>query len=162
MPGERLDSSALRLAELRSERVRILGLLAFIAIFCFVLTFRHFLLHTTLYTSHTGWNIALSLIIATYEYLMLRLVDRAIRKGENFPTFLWVSTTILETCIPAIGIGWQSTSGMDAAYLPIASPATLLFFIFIMLSILRLNPWICWLSGVTASISYLVAAIYLG
>ncbi|HEY2121671.1 MAG TPA: PP2C family protein-serine/threonine phosphatase [Candidatus Acidoferrum sp.] len=162
MPTQKLDSSALRLAELRSERVRILGLLVFIAIFFFVLTFRHFLLHTTLYTSHTGWNIALSLIIATYEYLMLRLVDRAIRNGENFPIFLWVTTTILETSIPAIGIAWQSTSGMDSAYLPIAAPATLLFFIFIILSILRLKPWICWLSGVTASISYLIAAIYLG
>src|SRR5260370_19412737 len=76
--------------------------------------------------------------------------------------YVWVCTTIRETCIPAIGIALHSTSGMDAAYLHIASPATLLFFIFIMLSILRLNPWICWLSGVTASISYLVAAIYLG
>jgi serine phosphatase RsbU (regulator of sigma subunit) len=162
MPDQNLDSQALRLAELRSERVRILGLLAFIAIFCFVLTFRHFLLHTTLYTAHTSWNFALSFIIALYEYLMLRLVDRAISKGENFPKFLWVSTTILETSIPAIGIAWQSSAGMDAAYLPIASPATLLFFIFIILSILRLHPWICWLSGVTATFSYLAAAVYLG
>jgi serine phosphatase RsbU (regulator of sigma subunit) len=162
MSDHQLDSSALRLAELRSERVRILGLLAFIGIFFLVLSFRLFFLHTTLYTMHTGWNFAFSLILAAYEYLMLRLVDRAIRKGENFPKSLWVSTTILETAIPAIGIAWLGSASIDPAYRPIASPATLLFFIFIILSILRLNPWICWLSGVTATISYIVAAVYLG
>ncbi|HMD44491.1 MAG TPA: PP2C family protein-serine/threonine phosphatase [Candidatus Acidoferrum sp.] len=162
MLDQELESQALRLAELRSERVRILGLLAFIAIFCFVLAFRHFLFHTTLYTAHTSWNFGLSFMIAVYEYLMLRLVDRAISKGEKFPKSLWVSSTILETCIPAIGIAWQSSVDLPAVYRPIASPATLLFFIFIILSILRLNPWICWLSGVTASLSYLAAAVYLG
>jgi len=109
MLDQELESQALRLAELRSERVRILGLLAFIAIFCYVLAFRHFLFHTTLYTAHTSWNFGLSFMIAVYEYLMLRLVDRAISKGEKFPKSLWVSSTILETCIPAIGIAWQSS-----------------------------------------------------
>ncbi|MGB2625573.1 MAG: SpoIIE family protein phosphatase [Candidatus Acidiferrum sp.] len=162
MAEQTFDSQALRVAELRSERVRILGLLVFIAVLLVVLTGRLFLLHTTLYTMHVGWNIALASILAVYEYLMLRLVDRAIRRGENFPQFLWISTTILETAIPAVGIAWLGSAALDAAYRPIASPATLLFFIFIILSILRLNPWICWLAGLTATVSYLVAAVYLG
>ncbi len=162
MPEQAFDSQALRLAELRSERVRILGLLVFIAVLLIVLTGRLFLLHTTLYTLHTGWNIALASILALYEYLMLRLVDRAITNGENFPNFLWVSTTILETSIPAMGIAWLGSAAIDPAYRPIASPATLLFFIFITLSILRLSPWICWLAGITATVSYLAAAVYLG
>ena len=162
MAEQTFDSQALRVAELRSERVRILGLLVFIAVLLVVLTGRLFLLHTTLYTMHVGWNIALASILAVYEYLMLRLVDRAIRRGENFPQFLWISTTILETSIPAVGIAWLGSAALDAAYRPIASPATLLFFIFIILSILRLNPWICWLAGLTATVSYLVAAVYLG
>jgi serine phosphatase RsbU (regulator of sigma subunit) len=162
MPDHAIDSQALRLAELRSERVRILGLLAFVAIIVTVLTIRLFFLHTTLYTTHTGWNFLLAAIIAVYEYLMLRLVDRAIRKGENFPKIHWITTTILETSIPAIGIAWLGSTAIEPAYRPIASPATLLFFIFIILSILRLNPWICWLSGTTATVSYLAAAVYLG
>jgi serine phosphatase RsbU (regulator of sigma subunit) len=158
----KLQSKALRLAELRSERIRIFGLLSFIGIFFVVLSVRAFLLHTTLYTAHTGWNFSLALIIAVYELLMLRLVDRAIRTGDHFPKFLWISTTILETAIPAIGIAFLTSTELDPAYRPIASPATLLFFIFIILSILRLNPWICWLSGLTATIAYLASAFYLG
>jgi serine phosphatase RsbU (regulator of sigma subunit) len=75
---------------------------------------------------------------------------------------LWVTTTILETSIPAIGIAFLTSAALEPEYQPIASPATLLFFIFIILSILRLSPWICWLSGVTATATYLIAAFYLG
>jgi serine phosphatase RsbU (regulator of sigma subunit) len=162
MPEQELQSKALRFAELRSERIRIFGLLGFIAIFFVVLTVRTFFLHTTLYTTHTSWNFTLAVLIAIYEYLMLKIVDRAIRNGEPFPGFLWISTTILETAIPGIGIAFLTSSALEPAYRPIASPATLLFFIFIILSILRLNPWICWLSGLTATISYLASAVYLG
>lgn len=161
MPPQ-LPSNAFRLAELRSERIRIFGVLGFLAVVVVVLTMRVFLLHTTLYTSHTGWNVSLAAIIAVYEILMLRLVDRAIRKGEEFPGFLWISSTILETAIPAFGIAFLTSDALEPAYRPISSPATLLFFIFIILSILRLNPLLCFLSGITATVSYLAASVYLG
>jgi hypothetical protein len=67
MPTHPIDSEAFRLAELRSERVRILGLLFFIALTAVILTARVFLLHTTLYTEHTGWNIGFAATIAAYE-----------------------------------------------------------------------------------------------
>ena len=162
MPQQELQSRAFRLAELRSERIRIFGVLTFIAVVGVVLTIRIFLLHTTVFTSHTGWNFALAGIMAVYEYLMLRLVDRALRLDEDFPKFLWISTTVLETAMPAIGIAFLTSTALEPAYRPIATPATLLFFVFIILSILRLNPWICWLSGITATVSYLIAAVYLG
>jgi len=38
----------------------------------------------------------------------------------------------------------------------------LAFFIFIVLSTLRLNPWLCALSGAVASTTYLAAAWHLG
>ncbi len=162
MSEQELQSGAFRLAELRSERIRIFGVLIFVAVVGVVLSVRIFLLHTTVFTTHVGWNFVFAGIIAIYEYLMLGLVDRAIRRDEQFPKFLWVSTTILETAMPAIGIAFLTSSALEPAYQPIASPATLLFFIFIILSILRLNPWICWLSGITATVTYLIAAVHLG
>jgi serine phosphatase RsbU (regulator of sigma subunit) len=162
MSSHQIDSEAFRLAELRSERVRILGLLFFIGVTAAILTARVFLLHTTLYTEHTGWNIAFAAIVAAYEYFMLRIGDRLIRTGEKFPSFHWVATTILETSIPAIGLAWLSSPSIEPAYRPIASPATLIFFVFIILSILRLDPRICLLAGFTATVSYLSASYYLG
>jgi serine phosphatase RsbU (regulator of sigma subunit) len=162
MPQRELQSKALRLAELRSERIRILGVLVFILVVGIVLTVRIFLLHTTLYTSHVGWNFLLAGTMALYEYLMLRLVDRCIRLGSDFPKFLWFTTTVLETALPGIGLAFFTTSAFDPLYRPLASPATLLFFVFIILSILRLNQWICRLAGITATAAYLSAAVYLG
>jgi hypothetical protein len=157
-----IKSPALHTAELRSERVRIFGVLLFLAIVLAVLTFRVFLLHTTVLNSHATWNLVLAAFIGLYEYLMLRLVNRALRHDHEFPRFVWFSSTILESAVPAIGVAWLTSADFDMAYRPLASPATLLFFVFIILSILRLDPWICRLAGITATISYLAAAVYLG
>ncbi len=157
-----ISSQAFYAAELRSERVRIFGVLVFLGVVAAVLTIRVFLLHTTVLSNHVGWNLCLIAAIALYEYAMLRLVNRALSANQEFPRILWVSGTILETCVPAIGVAWLTTTGFESAYRPLASPATLLFFVFIILSILRLDPWICRLAGFTAATSYLAAALYLG
>ncbi len=157
-----IDSPAFHAAELRSERVRIFGVLAFLGIVVLVLTIRVFLLHTTVLNSHAVWNLVLVGVIGIYEYAMLLLTDRALRHQYQFPRIAWITSTILETTVPAIGVAWLTTTGFEAAYRPLASPATLFFFVFIILSILRLDPWICRLAGFTASVSYLGAAMYLG
>jgi serine phosphatase RsbU (regulator of sigma subunit) len=127
-----------------------------------VLTIRVFLLHTTVLSSHAVWNLILAAVVGLYEYLMLRLVSRSLRHERDFPRSVWFTSTIIETAVPAIGVAWLTTSDFDLAYRPLASPATLLFFVFIILSILRLDPWICRLAGITATVSYLAAAVYLG
>ncbi len=162
MPHSDIASPAFHAAELRSERVRIFGVLAFLGIVVLVLTIRVFLLHTTVLNSHAVWNLVLVAVIGVYEYAMLLLTDRALRHQYQFPRIAWITSTILETTVPAIGVAWLTTTGFEAAYRPLASPATLFFFVFIILSILRLDPWICRLAGFTASVSYLGAAVYLG
>ena len=158
----KISSQAFYAAELRSERVRIFGVLGFLGVVAVVLTVRVFLLHTTVLNSHVGWNLTLAAALGLYEYVMLRMVDRALRANQEFPRILWFSSTILETAVPAVGVAWLTTAGFESAYRPLASPATLLFFVFIILSILRLDPWVCRLAGITAVVSYIAAAVYLG
>lgn len=162
MAANEIKSDAFRFAELRSERVRILGLLVFLAITVSVLLIRVFLLHTTVLNLQAAWILALILAAALVELLMLRFVNQVLRGDRTFPALSWVLTTILESALPAVGITYLTTGVMEPAYQPLASPATLFFFIFIILSILRLNPRLCWLSGITAAVTYLVAAIRLG
>ena len=157
-----ISSQAFYAAELRSERVRILGLLAFLAMVFVVLTVRVFLLHTTVLSLHVAWNFSVAAALCLYECMMLWLVNRALHRNREFPRFLWLGSTILETAIPAIGVAWLTTTDLASAYRPLASPATLVFFVFIILSILRLDPWICRLAGITAAFAYLLAAISLG
>jgi serine phosphatase RsbU (regulator of sigma subunit) len=162
MSQSEIKSPAFRAAELRSERVRIFGVLAFLAILVMVLLIRVFLLHNTVLNPHPVWNLVLVAVIGLYEYLMLRLVNRALRNDREFPRFVWFTGTIIETSLPGIGVAWLYTTDFGFAYRPFANPVTLLFFVFIILSILRLNPWICRLAGITATISHLAAAVYLG
>jgi serine phosphatase RsbU (regulator of sigma subunit) len=157
-----ISSHAFRVAELRSERVRIFGVLAFLAVVFVVLTARVFLLHTTVLSRHVAWNFSLAAALSLYEYAMLHLVNRALHNAQQFPRFLWRTSTVLETAAPAVGVAWLTTTDFASAYRPLASPATLLFFVFIILSILRLDPWICRLAGITAAFAYLAAAISLG
>ena len=162
MAANEIKSDAFRFAELRSERVRILGLLIFLAITVSALLIRIFLLHTTVLNRQAALTFGLMFAAALVEFVMLRLVHHAIRKGHSFPPVFWILTTILESALPAVGIAFLTSGHIEPAYQPLTSPATLFFFIFIILSILRLNPRLCWLSGVTATSTYLVAAIHLG
>jgi hypothetical protein len=68
---------------------------------------------------------------------------------------------VVETSIPAFAIAFL-TRHIELAYRPLASPALLVFFVFIILSTLRLSWRISILSGVVASVTYLGAALYLG
>lgn len=162
MAQDNITSHAFHAAELRSERVRIFGVLIFLAVVTVVLTVRVFLLHTTVLNTHVAWNLLLAAVLGLYEYAMLRLVHRALTKKREFPRILWLTSTLLETAVPAVGVAWLTTTDFESAYRPLASPATLLFFVFIILSILRLDCWICRLAGITAAVSYLSAAVYLG
>src|SRR5215472_6531766 len=112
----------------------------------------------------SSWFILCGLLalFTVYEFLMLRLVNFAIRKGKEFPNWVWASHTILETTLPAFAIVFLSSASIDPIYRPLANPAGLGFFLFITLSTLRLSPKLCELCGLTAGLSYLAAAIYLG
>ena len=155
-------STAFQLARLESERLRILILLAVIGVVFVVRSFR-----TLLY--HNSENIRLSIFFAVfltlfvaYEWLMLRAVDRAMQAARPLPTATWVSSILLETSLPAFVIAFLSGNSVEFAYRPLANPAVLVFFIFIILSTLHLNPAACRLSGFVAAGSYLAAALYVG
>ena len=155
-------STAFQLARLTSERLRIRILLVVIGVVFLVRSFR-----TAFY--HNSQNVHLWIItgaclamVVLYEWLMLRAVDRALQSGRTLPGTVWIANIILETSLPAFFIVLFSGSEIERAYRPLANPATLIFFIFIILSTLHLNPAASRLSGLVAAGSYLAAALYVG
>jgi serine phosphatase RsbU (regulator of sigma subunit) len=97
-----------------------------------------------------------------YELLMLDAVKRAAQADRDLPVLVWVGSTIVETSLPAFGVAFMTSSAAVAADRPLANPAALVFFLFITISTLRLNPWACRLCGFVAAATYLVAAFHLG
>lgn len=156
------ESIAFREARLKSERLRICIVLAAFGVV--------FLLRAMRAAANGGSENLTSLYMAAgllvlltaYELAMLRMIDRAIRKRRDFSDSAWLANTILETSLPALAVAFISSTSIDPAYRPLANPAALGFFLFISLSMLRLSPTLCWISGFTAAASYLAAAAYLG
>ena len=155
-------STAFQLARLKSERLRILILFAVIGLVFVVRSFR-----TVLY--YNSGNVHLWMItsaclamVVLYEWLMLRTVNRALQSGRTLPRAVWIVNIILETSLPALVIAFLSGNAIEPAYRPLANPATLVFFVFIILSTLHLNPAASQLSGFVAAGSYLAAAFYIG
>ncbi len=162
MSEEQFQSAAFRMAELRSERLRIFSVLGFVAVFVGVTIVRVLVIRTTSSTSAWVWSLLLAAAIAAYEGWTLRQVDIALKANGSLPSRFWILSTIVETAIPAFALAFLVSSQIESAYRPLASPSILVFFIFIILSTLRLSPWISGLSGVVASVTYLCAALYLG
>ena len=163
MSETQINSAAFEIAELQSERLRILGVLGFGAAFTVVTFVRVFVVHTvTVSIPRLWWSLFLVFATMAFEYWMLRRVNRARQEGTSLPTRFWILSTILETSIPGWVIAFLPNEEIEAVYRPLANPALLVFFILIILSTLRLNAWISILAGAVASVSYLGAALYLG
>jgi serine phosphatase RsbU (regulator of sigma subunit) len=158
----RKSSPAFLRALLESERLRIRIVLAAI-----VAAFAIRSLRTALLFSRENLKLWLvtTLFIAIfgiYELLMLLAVKRSIQENRDLPGAVWITNIFVETCIPALALVFLSGGVIETAYKPLANPTVLLYFIFIVLSTLRLDPRICRISGIVAGLSYLLASVYLG
>ena len=156
-----IGSHAFQDAALKSERIRILAVLGFVAIFVVAALARTFGLRTVS-AATSAWSLVLAGAVAAFELWMLRKVGAAQQHQGSVPSQFWVVSTIVEASSPAVAIAFLASEQVDLAYRPLASPAVLVFFVFIILSTLRLNRWICFIAGGVAAASYLLAAVYLG
>ena len=158
----RIESPAFQQALLRSERLRILIVLWAIAAGLLLRTIRTVVAAGSENVSLWLITFGLLSLFAIYEAMMLRAVNRTIRKGQDLGNFVWVSNIVVESFLPALGLIFVGSPSIDLAYRSLANPAVLFFFLFVILSVLRLNPALCRLSGLVAASSYLFAAGYLG
>jgi len=157
-----MESGAFRQALLKSERLRILIVLGSLGVVFMVQTIRVVIAENR--EDHHSWFLS-CLVVALfvgYELLMLDAVKRATQADRDLPVWVWVGSSILETSLPALGVAFMTSVAAAAADRPLANPAALGFFLFIILSTLRLNPWACRLCGFVSAVTYLVAALHLG
>src|SRR5260370_19268780 len=151
-----------RQAQSKRERLRLLIVFGTIGI--------GFLLRSVRVLIHSGdenvqlWLTSLGVLapFAGAELLMLRAVNRVREQQRDLSNAAWMGNIIVENALPALGIVLTSSSSIDPAYRALAHPSVLVFFLFIILSTLRLSPALCRLSGFMAAVNYLGAALFLG
>src|ERR1700752_2331133 len=157
------QSPAFQQALRQSERLRIYLLLALLA---FILVFRG----TRTILAPTPDNLAtlymfLILIgfLGAIEFVTLYALGRAIRDSTPLTKTFWFLNIFLEIALPAGSIAGAVSSAIIApGYRPLANPSFLIYFLLLMLTILRLDPILSAICGFLASGSYLAAAYHLG
>jgi serine phosphatase RsbU (regulator of sigma subunit) len=155
-------SPSFRSALLRSERFRIMLVLAVLAAFFVERSIRTLLVHGP--EDIQLWTVTATIIgvFVAFELVMLRGIGRISSGNRAIPAFAWYFSVFVETALPAFALVFITSDAISPEYKPLANPLALAFFIFIILSTLRLNPWDSWIAGFASALNYLIAAWHLG
>jgi adenylate cyclase len=95
---------------------------------------------------------------AAYELFSLRGIERLIATGREPPAIRRYVDTLVETSLPTLAIVYYMSivDPVEALLLP---PA-FVYFVFILLSTLRLDPRLCVFSGLVAGAEYLLLSLF--
>ena len=154
----RKASPAFRQALLRSEKKRVVAAILFLSIFAVLMLIRIFVLGSAM----SRWGVLTLLSLIAFEIGLLRAVNRVLSSGTDISQAVWYLSVTLESLCPAVGIAFLTSSRLPQDYRPLATPWALAFFPFILLSVLRLSPQLCWVSGIISTAGYLAAAHFTG
>lgn len=92
-------------------------------------------------------------LVALYFLFMRQMICRHIKYQKPFPGIFRYLTSFLEVSIPTIAI--IILSHFQTPVYVLLMPPVLVYFIFIILSSLTLNEWICRFAGLIAAIEYI-------
>jgi len=158
MDAEDLGSDALYRATLNSEWYRIVGLLSVLGAL---------MVYTVARGIKVGgfrllWiqTIVLVLVVA-HEIYLLRAVKKELRHEKDIPTALWAINVFVESQLPTFALFLLLASEWMNPYQVLVAPALLVYFLFIILSTLRLSPGMAIVSGLMSAMGYLAVAFYI-
>jgi serine phosphatase RsbU (regulator of sigma subunit) len=151
-------SLAFRHALLKSEKKRIIGVIIFVCFFAVLAAVRIYVLGSAM----SRWGLVVAALVIAFELGLYRAVNRRLHSGKDISHFVWYVSSVLESLFPAVGVAFLASTRLLPDYRPLATPWVLAFFPFILLSVLRLTPRLCWVCGIVSALSYLTAAYVAG
>jgi serine phosphatase RsbU (regulator of sigma subunit) len=155
---KRESSQAFGHALLKSEKKRIIGVIAFVSFFAVLAAVRIFVLGSAM----SRWSLVVAALVIAFELGLFRVVNRGLQSGKDISNSMWYVSSILECLFPAVGVAFLVSNRLLPDYRPLATPWVLAFFPFILLSVLRWNPRQCWVCGIVSTFGYLTAAYVVG
>ena len=145
-------------ALLKSERKRIFAVISFVLFFALLAALRIFVFGSAM----GRYGLVAAAVLIAYECVLLRAVGRALRSGQTVARPLWYSGLALESLFPATGVAFFASTQLPIHYRPLATPWALAYFPLILVTALRLSPWLCCFCGLASAFGYLVAAYFVG
>ena len=159
MSVHKIQSKAFQRAELKSESHRIAGMLALLGALMLYVILRG---ATTGAFRLLAAQMAVLAAAAAYEAAMLVIVKRALKNDRELSVAVVILNVFIETQLPTIAILLLIKSGLVEPQIALVSPAVLLYFLFIILSTLRLSPGLCILTGLSAVAGYVAVTLSIG
>ena len=160
MAAAEIRSEAFRQAALRSERLRIYGLIGAMGALVVVIIVRAFFAGTSTQFQLLPQSLGLVAGLIAYEGLMLAVISRMIRAECEPPDWTWAVNILIELVFPTVAMIVLTESSFMGPYRALVAPAILIFFFFIILSTLRLSPLLSILTGIFSAVGYLTVVAY--
>ena len=158
----RIYQDSLTTEILRSERLRVTilaGLFAFAAcaysFFAFAPGLLDFAFRVRL-QAQLPWILSLQALVLAYELALRAAIGWLIEHRREPPAALRFLNALVETSIPTVML-FMAVSFMGARD-ALGSPAFLLYFFFILLSILQLDARLCLFTGLVAAVEHFIFA----
>jgi serine phosphatase RsbU (regulator of sigma subunit) len=160
MTDVQIKSKAFEDAKLASEQTRILALLIVFSCLFFVLLLRGSM---SLAEGRSGeaWPFAILLgAVAAYEAVWLRLIRQAMNDKRSVQVAMWRLSIFVESLPPTAAIFLQVHTPSIGPARALTSPVVLVYFLFVILSTLRLNPGLSRMCGGFSAAGYAAVSIY--
>jgi serine phosphatase RsbU (regulator of sigma subunit) len=155
-----IRSRAFQEAALRSERVRVIGVLVTLALLLLIAAGRALVSRNGLEIRYLPGVILLIGAMMVHEGLMLAMVNRRTATRQDLPAWGWKANLLVEALFPTLALLWFTESPLLGPYRALVAPAVLTYFFFILLSTLRLNPSQSRWAGILSGVGYLTVAAY--
>jgi serine phosphatase RsbU (regulator of sigma subunit) len=155
--NEILKSKAFERASLKSESYRVVALLCVVVLIALFAIVRG--LATQNYLLLIGQMSVLALVIA-HESVMLHAIRTALRDDEAVTPELWIFNVLIESQLPTVALFVLLLAEWMTPYQVLVAPAIVIYFLFIMLSTLRLRPALTLITGFLSAVGYLIAVLY--
>jgi serine phosphatase RsbU (regulator of sigma subunit) len=155
--AEPLESHAFYRATLNSEWYRIVGLLGVLAAMVFYTVVRGIMIggFRLLWVQ----TVFLAFAIA-HELHVLRVVKRALEHEKDVTQAMWAINVLVESQLPTLSLFLLLASEWMNPYQVLVAPAVMVYFLFIILSTLRLSPSLSILTGLMSALGYLFVTFY--
>src|SRR5205085_4985779 len=157
MSEVRVKSKAFQGAALSSESHRIIGLLFILGALMIGVIARN--LGTGQFRLLYWQTLALALAIG-WEIFTLAMVKRALRTEREVAQAIWLINVFIESGLPTLGLLLLIESQYLNPYQALVAPVVLLYFLFIILSTLRLSPSLSILTGLLSALGYLAVTAH--
>lgn len=156
---QKIESKAFQRAELESESHRIVGMLGLLGMLMLYVVLRG--VSTGAFRLLVAQTAVLA-AAAAYEAGMLAIVKRALKNDGEVSLVIVILNVFIETQLPTVAILLLIKSGLVEPQIALVSPAVLLYFLFIILSTLRLSPGLCIMTGLAAVGGYIAVTLSIG